>query len=46
LPVQLTEGHGLRNMRDRASLLRGQVAIEKFEKGTRVTLDIPLEGSR
>ncbi|MGA2505188.1 MAG: sensor histidine kinase [Anaerolineales bacterium] len=46
LPVQLNEGHGLRNMRDRASLLRGQVAIEKFEKGTRVTLDIPLEGSR
>jgi signal transduction histidine kinase len=46
LPAQVTEGHGLRNMRDRASLLRGRVVVDKMDKGTRVTLDIPLEGSR
>ncbi len=45
LPAQVTEGHGLLNMRDRASLLRGQISVEKMEKGTRVTLDIPLEGN-
>jgi signal transduction histidine kinase len=35
------EGHGMRNMRDRAALLHGQLAVEKMEKGTSVTLDIP-----
>jgi signal transduction histidine kinase len=35
------EGHGLRNMRDRAALLHGQLVVEKMEKGTSVTLDIP-----
>ena len=43
LPLQVAEGHGLRNMRDRASLLHGQLAVEKLAKGTCVTLDIPLE---
>jgi signal transduction histidine kinase len=39
--VDVIEGHGLRNMRDRAALLHGQLAVEKMEKGTSVTLDIP-----
>lgn len=43
LPAQVTEGHGLRNMRDRASLLHGQLAIEKLAKGTCMILDIPME---
>jgi signal transduction histidine kinase len=46
LPAQVTGGHGLRNMRDRASLLHGQLAFDKLEKGTCVTLDIPLEEKR
>ncbi len=44
LPGQVVEGHGLHNIRDRASLLRGHVTFDKMEKGTRVTLDIPMEG--
>ena len=43
LPAHVIEGHGLRNMRDRASLLHGQLAVEKLVKGTCMTLDIPLE---
>ena len=43
LSSQVTEGHGLRNMRDRASLLHGQLAVEKLAKGTSMTLDIPME---
>ena len=43
LSSHVTEGHGLRNMRDRASLLHGQLAVEKLAKGTRMTLDIPME---
>jgi len=43
LPADVTEGHGLRNMRDRASLLHGRLAVEKLVKGTCMTLDIPLE---
>jgi signal transduction histidine kinase len=41
IPVNVIEGHGLRNMRDRAALLHGQLVVEKMEKGTSVTLDIP-----
>ena len=41
IPANVVEGHGLRNMRDRASLLHGYLAVEKLEKGTCVTLDIP-----
>ena len=41
IPVNGIEGHGLRNMRDRAALLHGQLVVEKMEKGTSVTLDIP-----
>ena len=41
IPVDVIEGHGMRNMRDRAALLLGHLAIEKMEKGTSVTLDIP-----
>ncbi|HUI89845.1 MAG TPA: sensor histidine kinase [Anaerolineales bacterium] len=43
IPEQVIEGHGMRNMRDRASLLHGQLAIERLSKGTRVTLDFPWE---
>ncbi len=41
IPATVIEGHGLRNMRDRAALLHGQLVVEKMEKGTSVTLDIP-----
>jgi signal transduction histidine kinase len=41
MPVNVIEGHGLRNMRDRAALLHGQLVVENMEKGTSVTLDIP-----
>jgi len=41
MPEQVLEGHGLRNMRDRASLLHGSLHIEKLKKGTCVSLDIP-----
>ncbi len=43
LPPQVADGNGLRNMRDRASLLHGVLAVDKLDKGTSVTLDIPLE---
>jgi signal transduction histidine kinase len=43
LPAHVTEGHGLRNMRDRASLLHGQMVVDKLVKGTCMTLDIPME---
>jgi signal transduction histidine kinase len=38
---RVVEGHGLRNMRDRASLLNGQLEVRRLEKGTSVVLDIP-----
>ena len=41
LPEQVLEGHGLRNMRDRASLLHGSLRVERLKKGTCVSLDIP-----
>jgi len=41
LPEQVREGHGLRNMRDRASLLRGSLSIERLKKGTCISLNIP-----
>ncbi len=41
LPAQVAGEHGLRNMRDRASLLHGTLLVEKLAKGTSVTLDIP-----
>jgi signal transduction histidine kinase len=40
-PSKVIEGHGMRNMRDRASLLHGHLVVERMEKGTCVTLDIP-----
>jgi signal transduction histidine kinase len=43
LPAQVAGEHGLRNMRDRASLLHGELAVEKLAKGTCVTLDIPMD---
>jgi signal transduction histidine kinase len=41
IPVQFVEGNGLRNMRDRAALLRGELIVKRLEKGTSVSLDIP-----
>jgi len=41
LPDQVREGHGLRNMRDRASLLHGELHVERLKRGTCVSLDIP-----
>ncbi len=41
IPAQVTEGNGLRNMRDRASLLHGRLNVMKLEKGTSITLDVP-----
>ncbi|MGA2489401.1 MAG: histidine kinase, partial [Anaerolineales bacterium] len=41
IPSQVVEGQGMRNMHDRASLLHGHLVVERMEKGTCVTLDIP-----
>ncbi len=41
IPREVVEGNGLRNMRDRASLLHGQLEIYRLEKGTSVELDVP-----
>ena len=38
---QTIEGHGMRNMRDRASLLHGQLDVKRLEKGTSVSLNVP-----
>ena len=43
IPEQVVEGHGLHNMRDRASLLHGRLEVRREEKGTAVILDIPWE---
>jgi signal transduction histidine kinase len=40
---QVAGGHGLRNMRDRASLLHGSLTVEKLNRGTSITLEIPKE---
>lgn len=47
LPVDIVEGHGLRNMHDRARLLDGQLEITGANgKGTTVQLDIPWKDER
>ncbi len=43
MPQQIVEGHGLRNMRDRAALLQGKLEVRAMEKGTAIILDIPME---
>jgi signal transduction histidine kinase len=43
IPPAAAEGHGLRNMRDRAALLQGTLEIRSLEKGTSVVLNIPWE---
>lgn len=44
IPVRVQKGYGLRNMRDRARLLGGDMQLSSnSEKGTTVQLDIPLE---
>jgi signal transduction histidine kinase len=40
MPVDLNDGYGLRNMRDRARLLNGKIEF-KNEKGLRILLEIP-----
>jgi signal transduction histidine kinase len=42
IPERVYEGNGLHNMRDRASMLHGELVVEKLEKGTSITLGIPL----
>jgi len=46
IPQQVVEGHGLRNMRDRAALLHGRLEVRPMEKGTSVILDIPWEARK
>jgi signal transduction histidine kinase len=43
LPEQLSDGYGIRNMRERAALLHGELNMEKLSRGTRIILDIPME---
>jgi signal transduction histidine kinase len=38
---KVVEGHGMRNMRDRAALLHGHLVVERMEKGTCLSLEIP-----
>ncbi len=45
IPPQPEDGHGLRNMRDRASLLQGRLEVRPLEKGTAVILNIPWEAA-
>ncbi len=46
LPLELVEGHGLRNMRDRAALLHGRLEVRRLDKGTAIILDIPWETAK
>ena len=47
LPEPLTAGYGLRNMRDRARLLGGNIEVMGANgKGTRVLLDVPWNDER
>ncbi len=41
LPQEVLEGYGLRHMRERASLLHGDLTVEKLAHGTAITLEIP-----
>jgi signal transduction histidine kinase len=43
IPAQVIEGNGLRNMRDRATLLHGQLSVKKMDKGTQVMLNFPCQ---
>jgi signal transduction histidine kinase len=47
LPKQIEAGYGLRNMRDRARLLGGELEVSSLNgKGTTVCLDIPWKDER
>ncbi|MBI2759612.1 MAG: hypothetical protein HYX49_13190 [Chloroflexi bacterium] len=46
IPPHVEEGYGLRNMRDRASLLGGRLDIQNTGKGTRLILDVPWKISK
>ena len=41
IATRVVEGHGLKNMKDRASLLHGQLDIYRLSKGTSVELNVP-----
>lgn len=44
MPARVNAGYGLRNMRERARLLRGELRIEPGgRRGTRVIVDVPWE---
>ncbi len=43
IPQQVAQGHGLRNMRERAAILQGTLEIQPMDRGTSVVLDIPWE---
>lgn len=46
IPPHVAQGHGLRNMRERAALLQGTLEIKPMDKGTSILLDIPWETAR
>ncbi len=41
MPQDVLQGYGLRHMRERASLLHGDLTVEKLSHGTAITLEIP-----
>jgi signal transduction histidine kinase len=43
IPPHVAQGHGLRNMRERAAMLQGTLEIKPMDRGTSVILDIPWE---
>jgi signal transduction histidine kinase len=46
IPLQVVEGHGLRNMRERAALLQGKLEVQRVDRGTSVVLDIPWKAAK
>lgn len=46
MPRQPRDGYGLRNMRDRARLLGGQLAMGGDDRGTTIRLDVPWKEER
>ncbi len=46
IPPHVAQGHGLRNMRERAALLQGTLEIQPMDRGTSIILDIPWETTK
>jgi signal transduction histidine kinase len=44
-PIYLDEGNGLINMRERASILNGELTIDSSNEGTTISLRAPLKGA-